>query len=118
VEDYHQRGGLRWGEEDGLRLKLGPRRYSNATWPFATLHATADALRIAVGVGPLKRRFTFSRGEVDSVALKHGLFSVGLQVHHSKSEYPPVVLFWTFNSDGLLAALRELGYRIGGQVDA
>jgi len=111
LDEYRQRGGIRYGASLW--------RYSvNATWPFATLDATADALRIAVGLGPMKRRFTFSRAEVDSVGLTSGLFSVGLQVHHSRSDYPPFILFWTFAPDRLIAAFDKLGYRISGGRNA
>jgi hypothetical protein len=107
LDEYHQRGGLRWGKS----LWRGS---SNATWPFATLRATAQALSIAVGLGPLKRRFTFSRAEVDSVCLTRGLFSAGLQVQHSRPDYPPFILFWTFAPGRLSTALAKLGYSVGG----
>ena len=73
MDAYCQRGGLAWGKRSGLRWSVSLRGlYSNATWPFATLHVTADVLRIVVGFGPLSRGFTFARAEVESVILTHG----------------------------------------------
>ncbi|HEX4053739.1 MAG TPA: hypothetical protein VHX86_05705 [Tepidisphaeraceae bacterium] len=99
---YFQRGGLRWGNTFW--------RGCNATWPFATLHATSEFLHISVGLGPLRRRFDFAREEVKTVRLKRALFSIGLQVEHVRTDYPPFILFWTFGPRRLRFKLKELGY--------
>jgi hypothetical protein len=103
MEHYFQRGGLRWGNSFWLGW--------NATWPFATLDATADFLNIAVGFGPFKRKFDFGKEEVQAVKLKGGFFSIGLQVEHLRPDYPPFVLFWTFAPRRLRLKLTEFGYK-------
>ena len=105
MDTYSQRGGLRWGASFW--------RASNATWPFATLQATAMTLDIFVGIGPLGRSFAFSRLEVERVALRRGLISTGLEVSHGRSDYPPFILFWTFQPGRLLAELSQLGWPAG-----
>jgi hypothetical protein len=102
---YVETGGLRWGQSFGGAL--------NATWPLATIHVSADHLRLSVSVWKLwKRSFDFERVEVRQIRRKRGLFSVGVVVEHGNPEYPPFILFWTFRYKILCGALRRLGYEV------
>jgi hypothetical protein len=102
---YVETGGLRWGLSFGRAL--------NATWPWATIHVSADHLRLSVSVWKLwKRSFDFERVEVRQICRKRGLFCVGVVVEHGKREYPPFVLFWTFRYKILCRALQRLGYEV------
>jgi hypothetical protein len=104
MRHYFQRGGLRWGKS-----YWGG---ANATWPFAAVDVTMEGLSVSVGWGPLKRVFDFKRNEIRSLALQHGIISIGLRIEHSRPDYPPFILFWTFKPRGLSANLRQLGYTV------
>jgi hypothetical protein len=107
---FSQTGGLRWGRS----FNAG----SNATWPFATLTATSHSLAISVGIGPLGRKFNFSKADIVSLSLKRGVTGIGLLIEHSCLDLPPYILFWTFNPTKLRRSLDALGYELNGDVQA
>lgn len=107
-DSYIETGGLRWG--DSL---WGA---ANATWPFATLHASKDRLRIDLSVLKIwRRQFEFAISDLRALRKKRGLFSVGLLVEHNRSDYPPFILFWTFRYSTLKTRLSQLGYTVFDQ---
>ena len=110
VDEYTETGGLRWGKSFWYA--------SNFTWPFATLKASRDRLIIRVGIFKLyQKTFEFSRSEIKSIKRRRGLFSVGVMIEHSEEEYPPFILFWTFNFRNLRMRLNQLGYEIEDEGD-
>jgi len=86
----------------------------NASWPFATLSATPDALRLSC----LGRDYSFPKGSIRSLSRHRGIFSTGLRIEHSDSSFPEFVVFWAslfFWTSGfrkLKAQLESLGYEI------
>ena len=104
-KEYTETGGLRWGKNFWIA--------SNFTWPFATLKATKDQLYIRVGVWRFFQKvFKFNRLEVKDIKRQKGFFGVGILIEHSKSEYPPFIMFWTFNYNKIKIELNRLGYQI------
>ena len=102
---YKETGGLRWGET----LYRG----MNASWPFAKLHASRDQIRIEVSLFWVWRRtFKFSRADIRALRRTSGTMSVGLRVEHERFDYPPFIVFWTFQYPTLKARLGELGYEV------
>ena len=102
VDTYYQRGGLLWAWSFFW--------WSNATWPFANLQATPQTLEISVGIGPISRTFALNRSDVERISIKRGLFCKGLKVTHSRPDYPPLIVFWTFQPRRLLSEMAKLGY--------
>ena len=86
----------------------------NATWPFATLSATREELRLAC----LGRDYTFPRQSIRGLRRHRGIFSVGLRIEHGVASFPPSVVFWAsvfFWTSGfrkLKAQLENLGYEV------
>ena len=105
LEEYNETGGLRWG----LSFWVA----GNATWPFARLHALHECIQIRLSIfGIWSRVFEFSRQEIKSIRRKRGIWSIGIVIDHTKAEYPPFILFWTFNYSTLKQALTNLGYNV------
>jgi hypothetical protein len=86
----------------------------NASWPFATLSATPDALRLSC----LGRDYNFPKSSIRSLSRHRGIFSTGLRIKHTDSSFPAFVVFWAslfFWTSGfrkLKAQLESLGYEI------
>ena len=98
------RGGARWGQSF--------RKAANASWPLATLRITPYDLEIEIKLWPIVRRFQFTRNEVVTLKKRRGLVSVGVQIEHARSDYPPFILFWSFQRKRLLATAEAAGYLI------
>jgi len=88
---------------------------SNATYPFAQIAVTADAIRLT----SLGSEYLFPKSQIQSLDKYSGLFSTGLQIHHCVSTAPQFVVFWLSPFGGsaafvdLKARLQALGYQIG-----
>jgi len=39
-------------------------------------------------------------------------FTIGLQILHAREDYPPFIVFWTFNFSLLRSELQKLGYGV------
>ena len=104
-EAYNETGGLRWG--------LSFLGAVNVTWPFAHLLASPERLQIRVSLfGIWSRVFEFSRHEIKSLRRKDVLGSVGMAIDHTKSDYPPFILFWTFSYPSLKKGMTRFGYDV------
>src|SRR4051812_19665187 len=100
-----ERGGLKWGEDRW-------RGTSGVSWPLATLRATRDELRIDAGAGAIGTSFRFTRAEIASMFLKRHVLMLGLHITHTRSDYPPLIVFWSFRPRRLRSALEALGYSV------
>jgi hypothetical protein len=86
----------------------------NWTYPFATLSADAHAIHLSC----LRREYHFPRATIRQLRRHSGVFSVGLQIEHTKESLPQFVLFWAsifFWTSGfkkLKQQLEHLGYEI------
>jgi hypothetical protein len=94
---FSQRGGARLG-------------LFNASWPFATLSASHDELRLSC----LGSDYVFYRSNTRRLRRHRGLFSVGLRIEHLVPTYPDFIVFWVFDFKRLKARLESLGYEIEG----
>ena len=100
-ETFTQTGGARLG-------------MFNASWPFATLSATPDVLRLTC----LGRDYSFPKGSIRSLNRHRGIFSTGLRIEHTDSSFPEFVVFWaslffwTSGFQKLKTQLQSLGYEI------
>ena len=104
-QEFTQTGGVRYGRSFWFGW--------NFTAPFAHLSATKAALVLSVSAfGLWRRTFTFERAAIRNLRWKRGIFSLGLQIEHNISGYPPFILFWIGNRIKLVAALKEFGYDI------
>ena len=99
-EYLNQRGGARIGYSYWGAM--------NATWPFATLKATDETITLSVS----SKEYVFDRQNIQELKKYGGIFSTGLQILHTKEEYPPLVIFWTFNFKKLKSKFEELGIRV------
>jgi hypothetical protein len=82
--------------------------FINATWPFARLSATPEAIALRC----LIFKFTFPRDSITRLSRYKGFSSSGLQIEHKVARYPAFMLFWTFSFDTLKAELEALGYAV------
>jgi hypothetical protein len=86
----------------------------NASWPFARLSATQEALQLSC----MGRDYAFPRQSIRGLRRYRGIFSVGLRIEHNVASFPAFVVFWTsvfFWTSGfqrLKAQLESLGYEI------
>jgi hypothetical protein len=98
-------GGLRWGDSFW--------QAANVTWPLATLRMNTAALEVRLGLWPVfLRRFTFTRSDVTALRPCSGIISSGVQIEHTKANYPPFILFWSFAPARLLADASAAGYPV------
>jgi len=102
---YSETGGIRYGRSFWMATKF--------TWPFATLTVTQDQISIHVTLGRLwSRTFTFDPTQIKSIRKKRVLYSVGIEIDHSITEYPIYILFWTFRYKTLKKELEKIGYEV------
>lgn len=86
----------------------------NASWPFATLSATDEVLRVSV----LGRDYSFPKSSIRSLRKHRGIFSTGLHIDHTQPSAPEFIVFWAslfFWTSGfkkLKTGLESLGYEI------
>ena len=99
-EEFSQTGGARIGRSPWLA--------SNATWPFASLTVTSQTLTLKV---PMKQ-YTFEKGTIRQLKRYQSILSTGLQIIHTRKDYPPFIAFWTFNFEVLKTELQRLGYSV------
>lgn len=100
METYKERGGARFGLNAILQV--------NATWPFATLRADQDKIRLGV----LFLGWTIPKENLVGLYRHSGFFSTGLRIEHNVKWAPSFLVFWSSNFSDLAAALRRLGYTI------
>ena len=80
----------------------------HGTWPFGQLRIYDDRLVLKA----VFRTYEFPRESIDSLAITVGPLSVGLRIEHSVSEYPPIIVFWSFNVAELQEHLEAADYRV------
>jgi hypothetical protein len=86
----------------------------NASFPFATLSADAEALHLSC----LGREYHFPRSSIRQLRRHRGLFSVGLRIEHTQDSLPGFIVFraslffWTSGFQKLRTQLETLGYDI------
>ena len=86
----------------------------NASFPFATLSADAEALHLSC----LGRKYHFPRSSIRQLRRHRGLFSVGLRIEHTQDSLPGFIVFWasvffwTSGFQKLRTQLEILGYDI------
>jgi hypothetical protein len=62
----------------------------NASWPFAKLSATPDALSLSC----LGSDYSFPKNKTRSLSRHRGIFSTGLRIEHTDSTFPEFMVFW------------------------
>jgi hypothetical protein len=100
-------------QDGGARLGM-----FNATWPFATLSATPDALLLSC----FGREYVFPKPAIQGLSRHRGLFSVGLRIQHTVASHPKFVVFWasvfwwTSGFRRLKNELEMLGYTVSDKA--
>ena len=98
---YFQRGGGRFG-------------MLNVTWPFVSIRASEDGLKITC----FASTYEFPKREIRRLKKHSGIFSVGLQIEHDNPNYPSFFVFWAslfYGTSGfpdLKKQLENLGYEV------
>ena len=100
MEEFSQQGGGRIGRSYWWA--------SNATWPFASLTVTRQTLTLQT---PMKQ-YTFEKDAIAQLKRYQGVLSIGLQISHTKKDYPPFIVFWSFDFGTLKSELHRLGYNV------
>ena len=96
-------------QKGGARLGM-----FNASWPFATLSATPDALHLS----SLGRDYASPKSSIRRLSSHQGVFSTGLRITHTDSSFPELVVFWastffwTSGFQKLKTQLENLGYEV------
>ena len=86
----------------------------NASYPFATLSATPELLRLSC----LGRDYSFPKSSIRRLSRHRGFFSTGLRIEHADSSFPEFVVFWaslffwTSGFQKLKTQQENLGYEI------
>ena len=81
--------------------------FFNATWPFARLSATPDAISLWCGF-----RFTFPKESIRRLSWHQGRMSTGLRIEHGLPRYPEFFVFWTSDFPALKRELEALGHEV------
>jgi hypothetical protein len=84
--------------------------WMNATWPFARLTASAHQLSLS---GLLIGTYAFSSTEVADLK-PYGslpLFGRGVQIIHTRDDYPAKMIFWCLAPERLIRNIQALGFR-------
>ena len=97
---FIQTGGARVGWSYWLSM--------NATVPFAKLTVSEDSLTLK----SLGKTYTFTKDDIQKLAVYSGIFSQGVQVHHTISNYPKFIVFWTTKLEDLQVNLQRIGLRL------
>jgi hypothetical protein len=79
-----------------------------ATWPFATLTATDETIRLFI----LGRGYPLARNAIRELSQISGFPSAGLRIVHTMPDYPSRMVFWTFNIAALKRDLQNLSYEV------
>ncbi len=89
----------------GCRIGL-----ANVTWPFVKLDADHERLRITVlGL----KTYALALSEVERIEPASGVISPGVRIRgNANADFPPSLVFWTFEQTAVLAGLRRLGYPV------
>ena len=100
MERLVQRGGARIGRSYWFS--------SNATWRCATLEADRNEIVLT----SLEKSHRFPRDQILRIVQHTAIAATGIQIEHTVEEYPPFILFWSFNFPELRVALTEFGYKL------
>ena len=98
---FSQTGGARLG-------------FFNATFPFATLSADGNALKLSC----FGSDYDFPKSKIQKLSRYRGIFSVGLRIEHNDDSFPKFVVFWasvffwTRRFQILKRQLEALGYAV------
>lgn len=93
-------GGIRYGKN--YLLSFG------TIWPFAKL--VVDTNRLSLQVWTQLRTFYFPKEQIKKLSVSSRWFLVRMQIEHNIEEYPPYIVFSTFNIEAIKAALRANHY--------
>jgi hypothetical protein len=96
----------------GLRAGVSLYFERTATWPLVALSFSTTILMIRPSKLALMRSFTFRREEVRSLQQHARFFIRGFQVVHTRTEYPPVILFLALDPEPIRKALLERGWKV------
>lgn len=80
----------------------------NASFPFAKIAITGDALELIV----CGNCHSFPRGSIVKLRKYSGASSDGLRIEHTVSSYDPTIIFWTHKFDELEQALEKHGFHV------
>jgi hypothetical protein len=104
-------------QRGGARIGYGFFVSWNGTWPFARLDATESGITLRF----FWKQYYFDKDSVSAIReYKIPLpFSRGVQILHTNNDYPPFIvfwtfnpLFWTFNPKKLISQLKQLGFPV------
>ena len=92
----------------------GSAGWVNASWPFATLRATADYLSLEIA---MIGTYGFAREQIVSLE-PYGRIPIlfrGLRLVHTRDDCPRQLIFWCFGSpDRLIESIHRTGFREAG----
>lgn len=103
MDPFIQKGGLRIGDSYWLA--------GNYTWPFAKLTCTEVQIEIVLTFFS-SSRYKLTRETIRQLRPYRGIFSKGLRIEHAEADYPPFILFWSFNLSQLTNELEQRGFHV------
>lgn len=96
----------------GSRVGQGFLWSVNWTWPFVTLEVASDGLSLRTP----RRRYRFGRESIVGLRLVGPAWAPpgfhGIAIVHALPDVPPYIVFWSFDRNALVAALRSEGYPV------
>lgn len=98
---YAERVGARWGQSFWIA--------ANFSWPFAKIILTKDyGMLIILGM----KKFCLQRQDIQEFKIIKAMFSTGIQIKHTRIDYPEFILFWPSDLDDMKAKLEAFQYPI------
>ena len=80
------------------------------SWPFATLTATKDELRLNA---PMIGNYAFKPADIIAIEPFRYFLNKGLRIKHNVKDYKENVEFWTFRDpEDILNQIRMIGFRV------
>jgi hypothetical protein len=79
---------------------------SYATWPLVDLHVCDDRLILTAPGGA----YEFPRNKITQLTMRRRLVSRSLRIAHSIQEYPPIIIFSTYDYKEMYDSLTGAGF--------
>jgi hypothetical protein len=105
-------GGMEYSQTGGARVGRSFWWSVNWTWPFATIEVDPQQLSLRTP----GREYRFDRSSIRDIGVIGPAWAPpgfhGISIEHVLQDAPPYVVFWSFERDALIAALRSEGYPV------
>jgi hypothetical protein len=80
----------------------------NISWPFAKISVSPNTIELNCFL----KKYVLKKDQLKELREYKGIFSRGLLIEHSLTNYPQHMVFWTFRFENLKKHLESMGYLV------